>query len=304
MPLAKLLSHDLMWATLAADAALQAGSALPQQSRIVFCAANLPVQAAPERTLDRLGVATAEYMHGLGSDFWHGMAESQAGTRFVWTRTDAAGLRPTGQRTLVAGLPAAPARIGTPGHRNILLLTNYFHRDIVVPYGGTKLAPYQRELLAIPERLRLELPDWLLDFRWRPHPTEMPNLIRRAYADLEDVELSQGCPLEDDLAWADLIVSAHSSVAAQAMFAGVPVFVHLRPEIADSPFTAYVSESRAFQSTQEAVTRIVPCLRALAKRDPNVLTPERQAQQALTGGPKPLRLYDAVREWAPASHVN
>ncbi len=62
--------------------------------------------------------------------------------------------------------------------------------------------------------------DWPLDFRWRPHPTELPDLVRRAYTDLDDIELSQGRALEDDLAWADLIVSAHSSVAAQAMFAG------------------------------------------------------------------------------------
>jgi len=243
-------------------------------------------------------------MHGLGADAWHGGWESQVGTRFVWSRTDADGLRPTGQKAIVAGLPAAPSRVGAPGHRNILILTNYFHRNIVTPYGGTKRAPYQREILAIPERLRAALPDWLLDFRWRPHPAEVPDLVRRAYADLEGVELSQGGALEDDLAWADLIVSAHSSAAAQAMFVGLPVFVHLQPEMVDSPFTAYVSKSRAFQSAEEAVTRIVPCLRALANGDPAVLMPEHRAQQALVGGPTPRGIFDAVSQWTATSHVD
>jgi hypothetical protein len=299
-----LLSHDVMSATLAARAAREAGAAFAPHSQIVFSAANLPIQAAPERVLDRLGIATAEYMHGLGADAWHGMAESHVGTRFVWTETDAAGLRPTGQKTVVAGLPAAPPRVGALGHRDILILTSYFHRDIVVPHGGTKRAPQQRELLAIPERLRAALPDWLLEFRWRPHPAEMPDLVARAYADLEDVELSQGRQLEDDLAWADLIVSVHSSAVAQAMFVGLPVFVHLRPEMVDSPFTAYVSESRAFQSADEAVARIVPCLCALAERDPKVLAPEYQAQRALAGGPTPRGLFEAVSQWAHAEHVD
>jgi len=302
--LAKLLSHDVIWATLAADAAQQARAAFAPRSRIVFCAAGLPTHAAPERVLDRLGVATAEYMHGLGNDYWHGVPESQVGTRFVWARTDAAGLRPTCQKTVVAGLPAAPPRIHAHGHRKILILTNYFHRDTAGPHGSTKNAPYQREILAIPEHLRAALPDWPLDFRWRPHPAELPDLIGPVYANLEEVELSQGRPLEDDLAWADLIVSAHSSAAAEAMFVGLPVFVHLLPEMVDSPFTAYVSESRAFQSTEEAVTRIVPCLCALANGDPEVLTPEHQAQQALTGGPTPLGLFDAVRQMTAAPHVD
>jgi hypothetical protein len=298
-----LLSHDVICATLAADAARQARAAFAPRSRIVFCGTSLPTEAVPERVLAHLGVATAEYVHGLGGDAWHGIAESQVGTRFVWTNTDAAGLRPTGQRTVVAGLPTAPPQVGTPGHRNILILTNYFHRELVVPHGGTKCAPYQRELLAIPERLRTAVPDWPLEFRWRPHPAEMPELVRRAHAELQDVELSQARTLEEDLAWADIVVSAHSSAAAQAIFVGLPVFVHLRPELVGSPFTAYVSESRAFQSAQEAADGIVPCLRALAHQDSEALAPERQAQKALVGGPKPRRLFDAVSEWTPDSHV-
>jgi hypothetical protein len=202
---------------------------------------------------------------------------------------------------VVAGLPAAPPRIGALGHGNILILTNYFHRNIAVPHGGTKRAPYQRELLAIPELLRAALPSWPLDFRWRPHPAEIPELVDRAYAGLEDVKLSKGRPLEEDLEWADLIVSAHSSAAVQAMFVGLPVFVHLRPEMVDSPFTAYASESRAFRSAPEAVERIVPCLRALANDDPDVLAPEHQARLALVGGPIPLGLFDAVSQWNPAA---
>jgi hypothetical protein len=156
----------------------------------------------------------------------------------------------------------------------------------------------------IPERLRAALHEWLLDFRWRPHPAELPDLIDEAYADLQDVELSQGRALEDDLAWADLIVSAHSSAAAQAMFVGLPVFVHLQPDMVASPFTAYVSEARGFQSAEEAVTRIVPCLRALASGDPDVLTPEQRAQRVLAGGPRPRGLFDAVCQRTAASHVD
>ena len=138
MELAKLLSHDVVSAVLAAEAAQQARQALAPDARIIFCGASLPTHAAPERVLHRLGVATAEYMHGLGSDSWHGMAESRVDTRFVWSLTDAKGLLPTAQTNVVAGLPASPSQARGQGLRKIAILTNYYHRNIVVPHGGTK----------------------------------------------------------------------------------------------------------------------------------------------------------------------
>lgn len=296
--LAKLLSHDVISAALAADAARQARAVFPRESRIVFSAAALPSQAAAERTLHHLGIATAEYMHGLGSDSWHGMAESHAATRIVWTHTDRAGQSPTGQEMVVAGLPAPSLCTSARGSNKILILTNYFHRNIVVAHGGTKRAPYQRELLAVPAHLRSALPGWPFEFRWRAHPAEVPDLIERAHEKLDSVELSRGRGLEEDLAWADLVISAHSSAAAQAMFVGLPVFVHLRPEMVHSPFTAYVSESRRFQTAQEAVALIVPCLRDLASGDPNVLRPECQAREALVGGTTPTSLFEGVSQWS------
>ena len=41
-----------------------------------------------ERRLARIGVHSAEYMHGAGNDAWHGTAESSAEARFVWTLAD------------------------------------------------------------------------------------------------------------------------------------------------------------------------------------------------------------------------
>ena len=122
--------------------------------------------------------------------------------------------------------------------------------------------------------------------------------MQRDLRNLKNVELSQNRSLEEDLEWADLVVTAHSSVAAQSMFTGLPVFVHLRPELVGSPFTAYISDERAFQTAEEAVRLIVACLRALADGDPDALDAEQLARDALVGAPLPQSLYDAVTRWA------
>ncbi len=306
--LGKLLSRDIVQAVLAADAAGDARARVGSDPRIVFCAANLPALAAVERVLARGGVPTAEYMHGVGNDAWHGTAESHVGRRFVWTDSDARGLAPTGQHTVTAGLPVPP-RVDRPiGHQNVLLLTNYFHRDLAMRGRVAQRGAYQRELLAIPGLLRAELPGWPLRVRWRAHPAEVRELVDAAHAELEEVELSTSSDLAEDLAWADVVVSAHSSTVAESIFAGRPAFVHLRPELVDSPFASYAHAARRFRKAEEAVPNIAVCLRALAAGDhETALAPERASRALLIGGDddatEPVSLFTAVREWIRAETV-
>lgn len=299
LEVAKLLSRDVAQAVLAAAAAREAREHLGS-SRIVFCAANLPALASVERVLARSGVPTAEYMHGVGNDAWHGTAESRVPLRFVWTSSDAEGLSPTGQRTVIAGLPVPSVARRSVGYRNVLVLTNYFHRDLASGARVAQRGAYQRELLAIPALLRAKLPDLPLSFRWRSHPAEVPRLIEGAFAQLEDVELSTAANLNDDLTWADVVVSAHSSTVVESLFAGRPVFVHLRPELVISPFSAYAHQARRFCTAEEGARLMAECIRILAAGNHDTaLAPEREARRWLLGSGReePVSLFDAVQEW-------
>lgn len=296
--LAKLMSMDVVRARLAAAAAAEIARKRSFDGvPVVFSASNMDALAAVERVLHRAGARTAEFTHGIGADAWHGTAETRADVRFVWTRTDALALAPLGRPIRVAGLPVPLMRRSPTEASRVLLLTNYFHRDLMAG-GGPDRAALQGELLGMPALLRAAAPELGLEFRWRPHPAELDGMVRDAHRMLNDVALSRGCALIEDFEWADLIISSYSSTVVEAMFAGIPAFVHLRPELEDTPFCGFIANERRFFYARDVVDRVVHCIRQLRAGDATVLLPEERGREAVVGSSQqPTALRDAMREW-------
>lgn len=293
--LATFLSLDVLRASLAEESAVGVARRIVDTGApVIFCAANLAELAAAERALSNLGATTCEYMHGVGNDAWHGTAESSVSTRFVWTESDARAMRNSSSKVVVAGIPRSrtgPQRAVTP---RILLLTNYFHRDLVSLDGLRERAWYQGEILGVPEVLRARLPALRMAFRWRPHPAENRRLVANRFRSLSDVEMSNSADLQDDLGWATIVIAAHSSTVAEASLAGFPVFVHLRPELFGSPFTDYVVPERSFFSAKEGAELVAAFLTQESRE--REATVDRRMRERLVGGVGPRRLIDACDE--------
>jgi hypothetical protein len=160
---------------------------------------------------------------------------------------------------------------------------------------------YQPELLDVIRRLRA-LGHADLEFRWRPHPADVLARVLRDLGDTTDVELSRGRPLEEDAAWADVIVSSNSTAVIEMMFAGVPVFLHNLAEFDGLPATSFLARERVFFHAEDGARRVAAWLDRFASRPSDGLAPERAARVALFGAagvPVPMTEYFGRRRTRP-----
>src|SRR6185436_6420066 len=123
----------------------------------------------------------------------------------------------------------------------------------------------------------------------------------RAMRAARDVERSRAALLEEDVAWADVVVSSLSTSIIEALFADVPVFVHVTPDFRDVPATSFLDPQRTFFRASELAPRLDACLRALANGDPEARAPEARARESLFGpGGAPRTLLDWLERPASA----
>lgn len=297
LAIAKLLSVDVLRAGMASRAAQEASRGGAFRGKfVVFCAANYPATAAAETAMREGGAHTAVFEHGLAADRMHGAAEHTAEHRFVWHEGEAAALSAVGQSASRAGLPLRTVDKPSPDPRRVLLMTSYMHRD----HPAWKIQYLNRlhdDFMSIARDLASQLPDQELEFRWRPHPAE-PRVQVEKYAARGGLDLSTEVSLQTDLDWAGLVVSVHSSAVVEALLYPVPVYVHLYPELFDTPFTAFLSDHRVFFYAQEVLPRIARTIRQMLDGE-DVLEPERSSRAAFWGTP-PITLLDGVDAWRRA----
>jgi hypothetical protein len=277
--LAKLVTLDLARAVLADDATRRAVARRSFDGATVFfvgCA--FPSGAAANRVLQAAGATTVEFFHGAGADV---PLDSGASLHCVWTETDVLAFEALGAKAVSAGMPR---RTVTRARRrpvtHVLVMTNYCHRDDLES-GVWPLEPFQHEILRVPELLAAERPG--LRFRWRPHPSDGKAPIAREHAELANVDLSVGTALDDDLSWADLVVSSMSTTVFEALLTDVPVFMQVLPYLDGAPVLAPLAKERQFFRAEEVISRIVACLERLDRDDPDALRPERASRVALFG---------------------
>jgi hypothetical protein len=284
LPLAKLVAVDVLRAREAA----RASEALLERrdfqgATVLFPHATAVNDRVVDQRLQGAGATTVELVHGgLGEASIH-LTSARTGTRVkvFWSRYEAEVLGPLepGQRCVGGflprplGEPSAP-RWPEPGAPvPVLLASSYLPSGwgidprIVEHYQE----PFLREALAVPG----------VKLRWRPHPADDPVRIDRLCRRFPALERSVGT-LEEDLAWARVLVTSVSSIIIEALFAGLPVFVHEVPFWEASVYGAF-DEARRFGGRRRLVELLGPCLLGLARRDAEALAPEARARERLFG---------------------
>ena len=280
---------DVLRATLGQAAARSLLMGVPMHGRtVIFAASNNAATAPVNLALRDAGAITVEHPHGSCADGWSAGSDNASSIRLVWAQPDATSAGPR-VRTLLTGMPV---RFELPPRERratrILLMTSYVHRDSESSLGSAggasrfPLLVFQAEMLDLIPRLRDGQPAKLV-FRWRPHPADNQAEVARAVELLDDVELSRGRPLQEDAAWADIIVSSNSTAVVEALFAGVPVFAHLLAEQSGIPATSYLAAERIFYHAEDGARRIREWLDAYGDRPADGLNAERQARAALFG---------------------
>jgi hypothetical protein len=270
---------------------------------VVMVGSSLPEHAAIARVLQEGGARTIEFYHGAGVETWVGASEGQTEFRSLFIQSDAETVSALGQKCIVGGMPqrVTPNPARPAGPRRLLILTNYVHRDFEAE-GRHRYEPFQNEILDIAPKLRAQR-DVLV--RWRPHPADNPERVRKALERHPEIERSPSRALEEDLGWCDLVVTTMSTALVEALFAGVPIFKHVLPEFRDGPNCRCYDPSRVFLWSDEVVPRIVDVVDALVRGD-DVLGPERREREALFGpGGRPQSLGEALRREGllrPAKH--
>jgi hypothetical protein len=127
--------------------------------------------------------------------------------------------------------------------------------------------------------------------------------IARTLRHAPSARLSNGTALEDDVDWADVVVSSMSSAAIEALFGGAPVFFHIPPHIRDLHVFRFVAGERAFFRAEDWWPKVVAA-RKLRDAGQDELAAERAARAVLfeepDGWPRPL---DAALGEATARHL-
>ncbi len=277
--LAKLVTVDVARAVLADRAARRAVARRSFEGATVFFAGcTFPAAAAANRVLQAAGARTVEFFHGAGADV---PIDSGATLHCVWIEPDVDAFASVGAAAVCAGMP--PRTVVRARRRpvtNVLLMTNYCHRDSFSD-GGYPLEAFQCEVLRLASLLEAGRPG--LQFRWRPHPGDGPPATERARRLFPALTASVGTKLDDDLSWADLVVTSFSTTIFESLLVGLPVFVHVAPEQDGAPAIQTVAPQRRFFYAPDVVDRILACLAALDRDDPDALEPERRSRRVAFG---------------------
>ena len=293
--LLKWATLDVLRATLAGEAARALVKRVSMSgATVIGVTTNSGTWTPVDLALQKSGAVTVDYLHGANID-WNMASESESSARVVWVIPDAA---IPGARKLIAGMPVRARLLPrtVPAHR-MLLLTNYVHRDSDADSlpGATRFPAqlFQAEMLELVSLLRAA-GHRHLTFRWRPHPADNEKAIRTDHARLVNVALSRDRPLEEDVAWADVVISSNSTTVIETLFAGVPIFVHLLPEQWDIPALSFLAPERLFFHAEDGAQRIGMWLTRYGATPADGLEPERLARLALfgpSGEPTPMTAH-------------
>lgn len=216
------------------------------KSTVVFASSSSPPLGAVDVELQRKGATTVHMFHGGLGDDWIGAAEHPSGIHVAWTENDRRCLAPLRTGVRVGGMPRRipyKARALLPS--SILVMTSYLHRD----YQGVRaLGPFEDEMVEFMRLLRLSPVTGRSKISWRPHPASLETQLKPRVDSLRtlDISISRNRTLADDVADADIIVSNMSTVIAEVLLGGLPVFAHVVPLHWGAPASDFLHDRRAF----------------------------------------------------------
>jgi hypothetical protein len=298
--LAKLITKDV-WTAIAAEKASHA--AIQRHSfagtKVVLVSACSSSLAVADLNLQNAGATTVDFAHGSPVS-WLSDTPSVSTLKCVWTRADAAPVAFFGQSAIVAGMPRTVTKnFRPPGYEamNILIASNYATVDSLIGSTLPSLA-FQEELMAVVRLIRDGFGQ-RFQFRWRPHPADMAWAVRATLNEYPNVDLSPGCSLGEDAAWADIVITSSSSIVPQFLLAGVPIFLHVRPGLLHAPEVEYFASERKFFHASELQQPFAQCIAALDSGDPLALEAEKRTRESFFGSTgEPASLFEILRDYS------
>lgn len=293
--LVKLLTQDIFDALAAEQATHKVIARYDfQDAEVIFPASGVMPFSAVDMVLQQAGAKTVDFIHGT-SISWIGMIPSPSTKRLSLLRQNNEIVASPRQEiinteTQPIALKRSENRIKA---RNLLIVSNYCHRDVTGKMAHPYL-PFQDELLNIVTVIR-ELFPTRFNFRWRPHPADLEPGIMYTLERFENVELSRGKSLEEDLEWADITFSSYSTVLYEALSFEMPVFLHALPANTDLPSILCFDPARRFYRATEIRQSFVECIKKLDENDPQALNFEKQIRQAWFGFAEEVGMPDKCK---------
>lgn len=287
----RLVGVDLLRVSLAREATREFADGRDlQASTVVFASSSSPALGAVDVELQAGGATTVHIFHGGLGDDWIGAAEHPSAIHVAWTENDRRCLAPLRDGVVVGGMPrriTEKARVTSPAR--ILVMTSYLHRD----YQGVRaLEPFEDEMVAFMRLLRTSSVTGHTTILWRPHPASLETKLSARVESLRrfDIRVSRGRPLAEDVASADVVVSNMSTVIAEVLLGGLPVFAHLMPLHWNAPASDFIHHRRAFFRAQSGLGLVEDYFRRCSRGEVDA-EPEAFACRQLwgeTGQPQPL----------------
>jgi hypothetical protein len=236
---------------------------------------SLVTDAVPDLVLQQAGATTCDIVHGALAELLDCVATAQSWSSYklLWTVPEAEYVQPYVSSTCVAPFPARQWQFrgrsrGLAPDRpaRLLLLTNY--GTMLASAAHRKRFPrvgYQTLLIEAVRRVLAEMPA-SFEVLWRPHPGDDANLVRAdASSHGAELQLSSAGLLEDDIEWADLVITSLSSVVVELLAWDKPILVHHIPlHEADVLMNLFAAERR-FRNAEElrvALSRALADLRS------------------------------------------
>jgi hypothetical protein len=251
-----------------------------QGATVVFAVNGAVPFSIADAMLQSAGATTIDFIHGIPGT-WLGMIPSISSIREVQIKPNIDTEISAEQKITVTKTRCPTVFKQTNSSkpaRNILLTTSY--ALYFSKYNGNiPWLPFQKEMLSVVPIIRELFPD-RFQFRWRAHPWDWKPAVEQTKNRVGNIELSEGRLLNEDLEWADIVISSFSTVLGDALWYDVPVFLHTAPLSADIPAVLSFDSSRRFFLASEIRLPFLECVKNLDSGNPEALAFEKQTRRA------------------------
>lgn len=251
-------------------------------ARIALSHASLVTDATPDLILQQAGVVTFDVVHGALAEPLDMMttAKTFSSQKLLWTNAEAQMLKAYTSSECIGAVPSR--RWQRMSHRptahtplRVLLMSNY--GTLVGGAHRTKFPRlgYQRQVLsafAFVVQPSMEL-------IWRPHPSDDRTSISKDVSRF-GLTLSTSS-LDDDLVWADIIVTSLSSTVVEALAWEKPLLIHDIPVHEADVLMSLFSPTRRFRNAAELARALE--LAAADAQSGQRLGPEAKLRQLFFG---------------------
>lgn len=256
-----------------------------RNARVALSHASLVTDAVPDLILQRAGATTYDIVHGALAESLDMITTAKTFSTFklLWTEAEAAYLQPhSGASKCIGAVPSRPwelrPRSAVHSPIRVLLMSNYAtsisRRRTVLPRVG-----YQQLLLSNLATAISSLGEPAV-VRWRPHPGDDKKHIELELERHSSFERSKAA-LDDDLEWADVIVTSLSSTVIEALAFQKPLLVHDIPVHEAAVLMKLFSEGRRFRNAQELTAALSRAV--IDAGSPDGLEPEQTLRSTLFG---------------------